>query len=92
MLIIRGVYEHGEIRLLEPVPPQVKEAQEVTVTFIEPQPVSGSTSSPAKRTEATNAALLLIGLLKTLTAEQMAAFDAALERRSSFFGPREVAW
>ena len=92
MLVIKGIYEHGKIRLLEPVPPQVKEAQEVTVTFVEPQPASGALSSPVKHTEATNAALLLIGLLKTLTAEQMAAFDAALERRSSFFGPREVAW
>ena len=87
MFTVKGVYEDGRIRLLEPVPPGLPEPQEVTVTFAEPVTGNGSTNP-----EAVEAALALIGLLDHLTPEQLAEFDAAVERHSPFFGPREVTW
>ncbi len=47
MLIIQGIYEQGAIRLLEPVPPEIMEPQEVTVTFAEPQPENSPTHPEA---------------------------------------------
>lgn len=81
MLIVKGVYERGQIRLIEPVPPQIEGPREVTVTFVEAK----------ARPNARESALALIGLLNTLTAEQMIAFDKALHR-APFFGAREIVW
>lgn len=96
MLMIKGIYEHGQVRLLEPVPPYIAEPQKVTVTFVEPQTEEDSSVTvqqvQAELNEATDAALALIGLLNTLSPEQLETFDSTLERRSPFFGPREMTW
>ncbi|MFQ5859427.1 MAG: hypothetical protein ACE5LU_27840 [Anaerolineae bacterium] len=96
MLVIKGIYEHGRVRLLEPIPSQIVEPQEVTVTFVEPQAEDSSPALPQqvqeKPQEIINAALALIGLLKTLSSEQLEVFDTTVERHRSFFGPREITW
>lgn len=95
MLVIKGVYEHGQVRLLEPVPSNIEEPQEVTVAFDEPQTEQESQVAQSGQTQVdvtTDAALALIGLLDDLTPEQLEAFDSIVERRSPFFGPREVTW
>ncbi|HLB47377.1 MAG TPA: hypothetical protein VJL59_10270 [Anaerolineales bacterium] len=81
MLVVKGVYERGQIRLIEPVPSQIEGPREVTVTFAETRATS----------KARGSALALIGLLNTLTAEQMVAFDKALQR-TPFLGAREIVW
>jgi hypothetical protein len=81
MLIVKGIYEHGQIRLTEPVPTQINEPSEVTVTFSSLEPMAAKKQS----------ALALIGLLNTLTESQLSAFDNALQRKP-FFGSREIEW
>lgn len=95
MLVIKGIYEHGQVRLLGLVPAHITEPQEVTVTFVEPQEGDSHAilqQAQAELNEATDAAFALIGLLNNLTPEQLEAFDNILKRRSPFFGPREIAW
>ncbi len=81
VLVVKGIYERGQIRLIEPVPSQIEGPREVTVTF----------SETKARLKARESALALIGLLNTLTPEQMIAFDKALQR-PPFFGARKIVW
>jgi len=95
LLMIKGVYEDGRVRLLEPVPEEVEGPQRVVVIFGEPDKETLETVSKqkeAKSGEASRAALGLVGLLEDLTPEQLEVFDDAIKRRSPFFGPREVSW
>ncbi len=88
MLTLKGIYEHGVVRLLEPVPAETREPIEVLVTF---EVAPKSQPDPADP-EALKAVEGIIGLLNDLSPEQMAEFDDAIKRRGPFFGPREVAW
>lgn len=90
MLVVKAVYDRGQIRLLEPVPLQIAGPQEVTVTFAEVKVVPISQVA-LKRQQAKEATLALFGLLNTLSVEQMKAFDMALQR-TQFLGTREIAW
>ena len=87
MFTVKGIYKDGQIRLLEPVPAEINEPQEVTVTFAEPL-----ADNDRRNSEAVTAALSIIGLLDDLSPEQLADFEAAVARRSPFFGPREITW
>jgi hypothetical protein len=87
MIKIKGVYKEGHVTLLEPVPPQVVEPQEVTVTFVDASPIE-----PNVPDEAAAAALALLGLLETMSDDEEEAFDAALKRQDAFFGPRDSSW
>ena len=82
MLTLKGIYEHGVVRLLDPVPAETPEPAEVLVTFDgspQPQPVDP---------EALQALEGIIGLLNDLTPEELERYDEAVKRRSPFFGPR----
>ncbi|MBI3763031.1 MAG: hypothetical protein HY260_14375 [Chloroflexi bacterium] len=86
MLVVKGIYERGLVRLLEPLPADTPEPLEVTVTFAEP--TNGHTVAVDPVTLA--ALEGIIGLLNDLTPEELNKFDEAVQRRSPFFGPRLV--
>jgi hypothetical protein len=87
MISVKGVYKDGQVTLLEPVPPQLVGPQEVTVTFEEVTSVGKDVTD-----EAAAASLAILGLLEDMDPEQEEAFDAALKRDNTFFGPREATW
>ncbi len=66
MRTVRGIYQDGTIRLLEPV--NLKDQQEVVVFLTE----AGETDHPALR---------YAGMLSDLTPEEQQAFDEALHHR-----------
>ena len=76
MLTVKGIYENGQVRLLEPV--AVSEPCKVQVTFVEAdEPEQGLT--PAQRS-----ALAIIGLYNEMSPEQQQRFDEAMTWRLSF--------
>lgn len=70
MRAVKGIYEDGVVALLEQV--DVKDKQEVTV-FI---PEQGESDAPE--------ALRFAGILRSLSAQETAAFDEALRRGVAF--------
>ena len=76
MLTVKGVYENGQVRLLEPV--AVPEPCKVQVTFVQADE-PGQGLSPAQRS-----ALAIIGLYNEMSSEQQHRFDEAMAWRLSF--------
>ncbi len=74
MRAVKGVYEQGTIRLLEPV--NLPEQQEVTVLIPEP-----ATAEPP--------VLQYAGMLADLTPEEWRAFEASLRCRLSLMRSKE---
>jgi len=66
MRIIKGIYEQGTIRLLEPL--ALADQQEVTLLLVEPD----LKDHPALR---------YAGMLRDLTPEEQQAFEASLHQR-----------
>ncbi|MBC8448522.1 MAG: hypothetical protein H8D78_12310 [Chloroflexi bacterium] len=85
MLAVRGIYKDGQINLLEPV--SLTGPRLVTITFLDEAPIQ----SPVNH-EGLEALEGIVGLLRDLTPKEEERFDEAIERRSPFIGPREVAW
>ncbi len=76
VITVRGVYENGQIRLLESV--TVSEPCKVQVTFVQndrPEP---------KSTLAQQSALAIIGLYDEMSPAQQQRFDQAMTWRLSF--------
>lgn len=75
MQVVKGVYECGIIRLLEPV--DLAEHEEVMVVITP----AGKTGHPAMR---------YAGMLADLTPEEQCAFEESLKQRLSFRRPLEL--
>jgi predicted DNA-binding antitoxin AbrB/MazE fold protein len=73
MLTVRGIYENGQIRLLEPV--TVPEPCKVPVTFVEVD------EQKQELTAAQQSALAVIGLYNEMSPEQQQCFDEAMTWR-----------
>ncbi len=87
MLTVKGIYKDGHVELNEPV--AINEPHPVLVTFLEEEePVSGDDNMQEYR-EALEG---IIGIYNEMTPEQQRLFDEALQRKTPFFGPREVEW
>jgi predicted DNA-binding antitoxin AbrB/MazE fold protein len=76
MLTVRGIYENGHIRLLEPV--TIPEPCPVQVTFVQ------EAETEQELTPAQQSALAVIGLYNEMSAEQQQSFDEAMTWRLSF--------
>jgi hypothetical protein len=83
MFTVKGIYEHGLVRLVEPLPTDTPEPAEVTVTFTE----AGTAAGLADAT-ALEAFEGIVGLLSDLTPKELEKYDEAVRRRSPFIGPR----
>ncbi len=73
MLTVRGIYENGRIRLLEPV--TVSEPCKVQVTFVQ------ADEQKQELTAAQQSALAVIGLYNEMSPEQQQRFDEAMTWR-----------
>ncbi len=76
VITVRGVYENGQIRLLESV--TVSEPCKVQVTFVQ------NDRPESKSTLAQQSALAIIGLYDEMSPAQQQRFDQAMTWRLSF--------
>jgi predicted DNA-binding antitoxin AbrB/MazE fold protein len=76
VITVSGIYENGQIRLLEPV--TVSEPCEVQVTFVQ------NDKSEQEPTPAQKSALAIIGLYNEMSPAQQQRFDQAMAWRLSF--------
>ena len=76
VITVSGVYENGQIRLLEPV--TVPEPCKVQVTFVQ------NDKPEQKPTLAQQSALAIIGLYNEMSPAQQQRFDQAMTWRLSF--------
>ena len=83
---IKGIYKNGSIRLIEPLPKNLKSQKEILVTLVEEE------DNLQELSEGQQAALALSGMMSDLSEDQLAQFDQILREKRSFTGPREVKW
>jgi len=76
VITVSGVYENGQVRLLEPV--AVSEPCKVQVTFVQ------NDTPEQKLTPAQQSALAIIGLYNEMSPAQQQRFDQAMTWRLSF--------
>lgn len=83
---IKGIYKNGSIRLIEPLPKNLKSQKEILVTLVEEDDDLDNLSEGQK------SALALSGIMSDLSEDQLAQFDQILNEKRSFTGPREIKW
>ena len=89
LLSVRGIYENGMVRLLEPV--EVEGRFHLIVTFV--KPIEGDGREAIEEQEVQELpAMRFFGMWADLTPEEEAALEEGMKRDDWFAGRPEIDW